>query len=621
MEKPPEEKGGSEPLRRLTLSAALEGLPVGVLLLDAEGAVVEANSRMASLIGLPDEGQGAAGRHVSELLPEGSEKLMELLRSGEGSFGMQLPEMDKAHVVALPLSGGARGLSVTAADARTLGTYFGAMPAARAANRLFERTAAGYSEGLLVCDSAGSVVYVNDRAAELMGLARLDIEGKPASCLAGLLTAAEGIALEVLARGRQAAGRARCPRTGKTVFVSGAPVCAPDGEFSLAVFTVRDLGGVPSGERAAHSDRELFGAFRDEVTGRALRAPSGRSLARRSSAMQKTLESAARLARSGARGILITGEPGSGRESVALYIHERSPGSAEPFVRVSCSRRDPRDLEAEIFGIETPDGSLAGVLEAAGKGTVYLNDADLLPPPIQARLADHAEGRGFRRINGRADLSSEATVMLAVASWPAADGGEGRLPEEGRLSQGLLAALAAGSLAVPPLRSRREDIADIAREEVKSLNRRYGLSRFIDPAAADILASHSFPGNVRELRSVVHQAMIFSAAPNIGPYLGRHYRPGDDKGPRAAQRAAPLEDSEDDRLPDFQSVKARGLNPILDEIELRLLSEAAENCRSTREMAAVLGISQAGVSRKLKKFNLEAPGKNPRRFQGQAALT
>jgi DNA-binding NtrC family response regulator len=503
-------------------------------------------------------------------------------------------------------------------DLKVLGHFFGSLTDARQANRLWERAVAGYQEGIIVCDASGGVVFANAKAASHLGADRRELEGRHASSFAGGTLLERGMIMEVVSRERPLAGKALCPRSGKSLFMSGWPVKGHDGALSLAVFTLRDLAAQAFDEEASASERELVSAFRDEATGRTAPSPAAETFSRKSSVMQRALEQAARLSRSGAGRVLVLGEPGSGKRAVARFIHESSHRQQEPFVRVSCSGRDAAGLSEELFGTGEGSGRVAGVIEAAGRGTVYLEDAHTLPLELLERLAalvlknegqrpapepddaDTGDDEGSSR-----QCSQEATLVFSSSA------DTGTLVSDGLFPGSLHEALAPFTVAVPPLRSRREDIVEIARGEVTRLNRRYGLARYLDPAGADTLSSYDFPGNVRELKCAVHQAVLFSGAPNIGPSIARIFRPDEGGASSPVRKAGVLGD--DDRLPNFQTVKASGLNPILDGMEKMLLVEAVQHCRSTREMAYFLGISQAGVSRKLKKFDLEAPGKNNRK--------
>ncbi|MDR1036894.1 MAG: sigma 54-interacting transcriptional regulator [Deltaproteobacteria bacterium] len=605
MAKPPHDNVGQGEKLDLTLSAALESLPLGVLVLDGEGAVTAVNRKMAALIGPRAEEAPVVGMGIAELLPEGGARLAELIGTGEGSFCLELPEMEGRYLMAQPLDGAGGGLLVTASDQVAFGAYYGALPAGRATNSLFGGVVSAYPHGLMMVHSRGDIVYVNEAAAALMGETPKSLEGHPVTTLSGRLVSGEWLVMEVMTTARSLAGIASCPRGESTVFVSGMPVFGPNGSMELGLFTLKSLESPCFGRENYVLDRELFEAVRDEMTGHNTRHSPGGDFVRMSPAMNKAVDQAARLARSGVREALVTGEPGTATDVVARFIHETSARSVEPYVRLSCARRDPRELEREIFGAEAGHTTVAGLLEAAGSGTVCLEDADVLPVELQKRIWEFLTGREYRRAGGSVAVVSETYLILTASGDPYAPA------EDGRLFHGLAEVLAGSCVAVPPLRSRREDIVEMANLELASHNRGYGLRRYVDPAAADLLQSYSFPGNVRELWSAIHKAAIFSGHDNLAPYLrsiflmeGALVSPPGGRG---------ITDQAEDKVPNLQTVRLSDLTTVLGGVERKILEDSIRICRSTREMAMMLGISQAGVSRKLKKFRLDAPGKYPRK--------
>ncbi|MDR1079957.1 MAG: sigma 54-interacting transcriptional regulator [Deltaproteobacteria bacterium] len=543
---------------------------------------------------------------VTDLLPEGGKRLVQILAAGDGCSCLELPELEEQYLVAMPLEGIDKGLSVTAADMRTMGVYFGAVPASRIDNRLFKTVIAAYPFGLMMIDSSGEIIYANDDAASIIGESREELEGHPVSRLSGMFVSGEWLVLDVIAGTRPMAGLASCPRGESAVFVSGIPVFGPDGSFELAVFTMKSLESSCFGEEYADLDRSLFESVRDEVTGHRYRPGSSKTFVTKSPAMRKTLDLASRLARSQQKEALVTGEPGTGKDEVARFIHENSSRSSEPYVRISCARREPLELEKEIFGAEAGHTTVAGLLEAASNGTVCLEDADALPGELQKRLSDFVSKRVYHRAGGSASVKSDVFLLLTASGNPNSPA------EDGRLFHGLAEALAGSCISVPPLRSRREDVVELARVLMKDHNESYGLRRYLDPAAADLLLSYRFPGNLRELKSALHKAVVFSGSPNVGPYLQKLFGSDGEIVP-AVPGGRGITDEADDRVPTLQTVRKSNLNTVLGGFERKILDDAIRVCRSTREMASMLGISQAGVSRKLKKFRLDAPGKYPRK--------
>jgi TyrR family helix-turn-helix protein len=179
----------------------------------------------------------------------------------------------------------------------------------------------------------------------------------------------------------------------------------------------------------------------------------------------------------------------------------------------------------------------------------------------------------------------------------------------------LLAALRPYSINIPSLRDRQKDIVDLAWAELVRLNRRFGVAKFLDPLALEILYTQYYPGNVRELKNVIYQAVIFSSTPEIGPFLRLLFNSRNLNG--AHKR--------DPQLPEIEIIppldppqitldlKGNNLATTLKNFEKSLLTEASNKCRNTREMAQLLGVSQASVSRKLKKYKVNSPGTTPKK--------
>jgi hypothetical protein len=217
---------------------------------------------------------------------------------------------------------------------------------------------------------------------------------------------------------------------------------------------------------------------------------------------------------------------------------------------------------------------------------VLLDDVSEMPLALQSKLLTFLETRSFRRLAGSRILKSEAAVIACSRR----DLRE--LAESKRFRSDLHIRLGMFSLAVPPLRERREDVLELARQEMARLNGRYGADKELDPEALRAILGHPFPGNVRELLDCLHQAVLLSDRPQIGEFVARileSSRPGQPVGGPAATLS-------EDRL-----------SENLNESERLSLMKAIATCRNTREMAERLGISQAGVSRKLKKHGLPLP--------------
>jgi two-component system, NtrC family, nitrogen regulation response regulator NtrX len=209
--------------------------------------------------------------------------------------------------------------------------------------------------------------------------------------------------------------------------------------------------------------------------------------------------------------VLLVGEPGSGREAFARYLHEQGPRAAAPFVPlVAASLRDA-DAEARLFGREQPDGQrMAGALEEAGNGTLFVHELEDLPAGAQRLLVGVFESGQFVRLGGSEPVAFRARVLsCAQPGLEQRTGGGG-------LRRDLLAYLNVLIMRVPPLREYAEDVPDLLRHQVDRLVDADGLPfRRFSVAAQNRLRNYPWPDNVRELRHLVHRLLMHGGAEEI----------------------------------------------------------------------------------------------------------
>ena len=207
--------------------------------------------------------------------------------------------------------------------------------------------------------------------------------------------------------------------------------------------------------------------------------------------------------------VLLIGEPGSGREAFARYLHERGPRASAPFVALIASSLRDADAEARLFGREEGEKT-PGALEEAANGTLFIHEIEDLPLGVQRLLVGVFESGQFTRLGGGEPISFRARVLSS-----AQPGIEQRAGNEG-LRRDLLAHLNVLIMRVPPLREYAEDVPDLLRHQVDRLVDSDGLSfRRFSVAAQNRLRNYPWPDNVRELRHLVHRLLIHGGPEEI----------------------------------------------------------------------------------------------------------
>jgi transcriptional regulator with GAF, ATPase, and Fis domain len=211
-----------------------------------------------------------------------------------------------------------------------------------------------------------------------------------------------------------------------------------------------------------------------------------------------------------------TGETGTGKELVALALHEESPRSSGPFVAVNCTAIGEQLLESELFGHEK--GAFTGAVrshrgrfERADGGTLFLDEIGDMPLPAQAKLLRALEAGRIERIGAEQELRVDVRVVAATnVSLEQAVG-------TGRFRADLYHRLSVLRIHLPPLRERTEDIPPLVDFFLEQFSRKYGRRiHRLTPEALTLLQSYLWPGNVRELRNVLERVFVETAAEVIG---------------------------------------------------------------------------------------------------------
>ncbi|HYA96787.1 MAG TPA: sigma-54 dependent transcriptional regulator [Methylomirabilota bacterium] len=226
-----------------------------------------------------------------------------------------------------------------------------------------------------------------------------------------------------------------------------------------------------------------------------------------SKAMQEVMRIVEMAAPSSAS-VLITGETGSGKEIVARTIHKLSPRAENPFVAINCSAIPETLMESEIFGHERGAFTGAaerriGCFELADAGTLLLDEIGEMPAPTQAKLLRVLEDRKVRRLGSKSETPVDVRVLAATNKDPE------QAVSSGSLRQDLYFRLNVFHIHLPPLRDHKEDIPPLVDYMLRDINVKHGRHvRGIGADVLDIFMSHTWPGNIRELRNALERAAI-----------------------------------------------------------------------------------------------------------------
>lgn len=307
-----------------------------------------------------------------------------------------------------------------------------------------------------------------------------------------------------------------------------------------------------------------------------------------SPAMRKALELVEKVARHDSA-VLLTGASGTGKELVARLIHRESPRGSGPFVAVNCGGIPEQLLESEFFGyvrgaFTGADRDKPGLFEAAHGGTLFLDEVAELSGALQVKLLRVLQEGEFRR------LGSTETRQASVRIISATNKDLEAAVEAGEFREDLFYRLAVVPIHLPQLRTRREEIPELALHLLRRHARRLGVAaEGIRPDAMQVLLTYPWPGNIRELENVLERALVLSD----GPFIGL------DDLPEAVRRPPPdspgiQADTED------LSVKRHGAR-----LEKHLIQLALDRTGGNRTQAAeLLELSPRALRYKIQEYGI-----------------
>ncbi|MBX3229441.1 MAG: sigma-54-dependent Fis family transcriptional regulator [Labilithrix sp.] len=328
-----------------------------------------------------------------------------------------------------------------------------------------------------------------------------------------------------------------------------------------------------------------------ESTGPNRQAPARRSgyrakhRAPTSESMQKALALADRVAATPSSSALIVGESGVGKEVLAARVHERSARRDGPFVRVNLAAIPPNVIEAELFGstrgaFTDAKRDRAGYLASADGGTILLDEIGEFRLDLQAKLLRAIEERRFYPVGSDKERSIDVRILAATNRSP------DELVDANILRSDLFYRLGT-IIRIPPLRERLDEIHPIATELVEHFSHEFGRGPCtLTKAALDVLLTHTWPGNIRELRNVIERAVMMCEGDEI-----------------TADLVEPGSASRNTSLASLRLEDARGQS--VDRIErehiIRVLKLAGD---SKSAAASLLGVSRSTLYEKLKRYGI-----------------
>lgn len=215
--------------------------------------------------------------------------------------------------------------------------------------------------------------------------------------------------------------------------------------------------------------------------------------------------------------VLIEGESGTGKELIAAAFHAQSRRSSGAFIRINCSAIPHELIESELFGYKKgaftgADRDKRGLIEAANGGTLLLDEIAEMPAHLQPKLLRVLQERKLRRVGDEREVDVSFRLLSATNRSTSA------LLDDGVLRKDLYFRISTIKIKLPPLRERLDDVPLLARHFLHRFSDQYSKTiRELSPATVQRLLRYSWPGNIRELESVIERAVLFCPGKQLEP--------------------------------------------------------------------------------------------------------
>ncbi|MCK9817607.1 MAG: sigma 54-interacting transcriptional regulator [Candidatus Pseudomonas colombiensis] len=446
----------------------------------------------------------------------------------------------------------------------------------------FEELLNALHDGVYITDGQGKTLKVNQAYERLTGLSGADLLGRQMQELVKSGLISQSASLRVLQDGKPTSVMQSLSQ-GKKLLVSATPILAADQSIRYVVSTVRDMTELLRMKRERdelqqlkqlrNSTARLHAGQRDNLLQSPLMADqevSGRVFALARQVADCDVK------------VLLQGETGVGKTLVAQFIHNASGRAKEPFLALNCGALPENLIEAELFGYApgafTGAGTKGkrGLLELAHNGTLFLDEIGDLPLAVQVKLLKVIEENRFIPVGGLELKEVDVRIISATHHDLKQQVAEGKFRAD------LYYRLNVVPISIPALRERSEEIGPLLEYYLAHFNQRYSRQAQWSLEALELLGEYAWPGNIRELINVVERLVVTCNSQVIEAL---------DLPEDIIDRQA--RNTDDSRLP---------LRKVLENAERQAIRAALQVHKTTRLAAKALGVSQATVVQKMKRW-------------------